>query len=115
MEEEKRAIRQNLSEEELTIFDLLTKPDITLTEKEAGKVKKVARKMLNRLKQEKLVLDRRKKQPTRADVRLCIKECLDYLMEKFEKVLFQQKCEIVFQYIFDMYPGAGQSASSVSA
>jgi len=107
MEEEKRAIRQNLSEEELTIFDMLTKPEIPLTDKEADKVKKVARKMLNRLKQEKLVLDWRKKQQTRADVRLCIEECLDYLPEKFEKTLFQQKCEIVYQYIFDMYPGAG--------
>jgi type I restriction enzyme R subunit len=110
MEEEKRAIRQNLTEEELTIFDLLTKPDIHLSGKEADKVKKVAGKMLNRLKQEKLVLDWRKKQQTRADVRLCIEECLDYLPERFEKALFQQKCEIVYQYIFDMYPGTGQSA-----
>ena len=78
--------------------------------KEADKVKKVAGKMLNLLKQEKLVLDWRKKQQTRADVRLCIEECLDYLPERFEKSLFQQKCEIVYQYIFDMYPGAGQTA-----
>ena len=110
MEEEKRAIRQNLTEEELTIFDLLTKSDIHLSGKEADKVKKVAGKMLNRLKQEKLVLDWRKKRQTRADVRLCREECLDYLPERFEKALFQQKCEIVYQYIFDMYPGAGQSA-----
>jgi type I restriction enzyme R subunit len=115
MEEEKRAIRQNLSEEELTIFDMLTKPDIPLSDKESDKVKKVARKMLNRLKQEKLVLDWRKKQQTRADVRLCIEECLDYLPEKFEKALFQQKCEIVYQYIFDMYPGSGMIAGSVLA
>ena len=52
MEEEKRAIRQNLTEEELMHFDLLTKPDFHLTMKEADKVKKVAQKMLNRLKQE---------------------------------------------------------------
>jgi type I restriction enzyme R subunit len=115
LEEEKRAIRQNLSEEELTIFDMLTKPDIPLTDKEADKVKKVSRKMLNRLKQEKLVLDWRKKQQTRADVRLCIEECLDYLPEKFEKALFQQKCEIVYQYIFDMYPGTGMVGGAVPA
>lgn len=115
MEEEKRAIRQNLSEEELSIFDIITKPDIHLSGKEADKVKKVARKMLNRLKQEKLVLDWRKKQQTRADVRLCIEECLDYLPEKFEKALFQQKCEVVYQHIFDMYPGAGMISGSVLA
>ena len=115
MEEEKRAIRQNLTEEELTLFDLLTKPDLHLTVSEADKVKKVARKMLNRLKQEKLVLDWRKKQQTRADVRLCIEECLDYLPERFEKALFQQKCEMVYQYIFDRYPSAGMSSGSVNA
>ena len=65
--------------------------------------------MLNRLNQEKLVLDWRKKQQTRAEVPLCIEECLDYLPEKFEKSLFQQKCEVVYQYIFDKYPGAGQN------
>ena len=31
--EDKRAISSNLVEEELAIFDLLTKPDISLTEK----------------------------------------------------------------------------------
>jgi type I restriction enzyme R subunit len=115
MEEEKRAIRQNLTEEELTIFDLLTKPDIHLTGKEMDSVKKVARKMLNRLKQEKLVLDWRKKQQTRADVRLCIEECLDYLPEKFEKGLFQQKCDTIYQYIFDSYPIVGTNAFTVTA
>ena len=30
-EEEKRGISEKLSEEELALFDLLTKPDVTLT------------------------------------------------------------------------------------
>lgn len=37
--EDKRAISENWAEEELPSFDLLTKPDITLTEKEKQKIK----------------------------------------------------------------------------
>jgi type I restriction enzyme R subunit len=45
--EDKRAIAENLEEEELAIVDLLTKPDITLTEKEKLEVKKVAKELLS--------------------------------------------------------------------
>ena len=60
-------------------------------------------------------MDWRKKQQTRADVRLCIEECLDDLSEKFETVLFQQKCEMVYPYFFDMFPGAVVPSGSVPA
>ena len=39
--EEKRAIAEKLSEEELAVFDLLTKPEVGLTEKEIEQVKKI--------------------------------------------------------------------------
>jgi len=42
-----------LAEEELAIFDLLTKPDITLTEKEKHEIKKVAKELLLTIKKEK--------------------------------------------------------------
>ena len=103
-EEERRAIRENLTEEELTIFDLLTRPDIHLTKKEEGQVKGVAKDLLEILKHEKLVLDWRKRQQTRASVRLCIEDVLDHLPEKYDKGLYQQKCDVVYQYVFDMYP-----------
>jgi type I restriction enzyme R subunit len=53
--EDKRAISENWVEEELGIFDLLTKPDISLTEKEKHEINKVAKELLLTLKQEKLV------------------------------------------------------------
>jgi type I restriction enzyme R subunit len=53
--EDKRAISENWVEEELAIFDLLTKPDISLTEKEKHEINKVAKELLLTLKQEKLV------------------------------------------------------------
>jgi type I restriction enzyme, R subunit len=37
-EEEKRGIAEQLSEEELTVFDLLTKPDVGLTKAEERQV-----------------------------------------------------------------------------
>jgi type I restriction enzyme R subunit len=44
--EDKRAISENLAEEELAIFDLFTKPDITLAEKEKLEIKKVTKELL---------------------------------------------------------------------
>jgi type I restriction enzyme R subunit len=71
-----------LTEEELAIFDLLTKPDITLTEKEKLEIKKVAKELLSTLKQEKLVLDWRRRQQTKAAVKVAIEEVLDQTARK---------------------------------
>ncbi len=67
-EEDQRSISEGLTEEELALFDLLTKPQISLTEKERAEVKKVSRDLLTTLKKEKLVLDWRKRQQARASV-----------------------------------------------
>jgi len=56
-EEEQRAVSEQLSEEELALFDLLTKPNITHTDAEHKKVKTMARELLTTLKSEKLGLD----------------------------------------------------------
>lgn len=56
-EEEQRAVSEQLSEEELALFDLLTKPNITHTDAERKKVKTRARELLTTLKSEKLGLD----------------------------------------------------------
>ena len=70
-EEEKRGIAEQLTEEELAIFDLLTKPNMKLTKAEEIEVKKVAKELLETLKKEKLVLDWKKRQTTgrRCDTR----------------------------------------------
>src|ERR1035437_2657722 len=89
--EERRGLSEQLNEEELVIFDLLTKPNITLTNQEAAEVKKVARSLLAKLKQEKLVLDWRKQQTTRAMVLVTIQEILDGLPRVYTKDLYDQK------------------------
>jgi type I restriction enzyme R subunit len=108
-EEEKRGIAEQLTEEELAIFDLLTKPEIALTEAEEREVKKVAKQLLQTLKREKLVLDWRKRQATRAAVRVTIETVLDELPRTYTPDLYQQKCETVYQHVFDSYSGQGSS------
>jgi len=108
-DEEKRGIAEQLSEEELTIFDLLTKPEIKLTQSEEREVRKVAKQLLETLKREKLGLDWRKGQTTRAAVRYTIETVLDELPRTFTPDLYQQKCELVYQHVFDSYSGQGKS------
>ncbi|TWT81201.1 Type I restriction enzyme [Planctomycetes bacterium CA13] len=108
-EEEQRGVAEKLSEEELALFDILTKPEIDMTAKEKKEVKKVARMLLQTLKEAKLVLDWRKKQRTRADVYTTVKTILDELPRAYTTELYQQKCDTVYQHIYDCYQGEGRS------
>jgi len=116
-QEDKRAIEEQLSEEELALFDLLAKkPEVDLTEQERSKVKATAKALLKTLKHEKLVLDWRKRQQTRADVRVTIETILDEgLPRAYTPELFEQKSTAVFQHVYESYYGAGQSIYDVAA
>lgn len=114
-EEEQRAIAETLSEEELAVFDVLTRPEPGLTEKEKREVKRISRDLLNTLKREKLVLDWRKRQQSRAAVRLTIVKALDQLPERYTQGLYQRKCDRMYQHIYDSYYGQGQSVYSLAA
>jgi type I restriction enzyme R subunit len=113
-DEEKRGIAEQLSEEELTIFDLLTKPEMSLTEKEKKEVKKVARELLITLNNGKFVLDWRKKQQSQASVRVAIEQVLESLPQCYTKNLYQRKCNLIYQHIFDSYYGEGGSIYSIA-
>ena len=108
-EEDRRGIRENLTDEELAVFDLLTRPQVKLTQKETLQVKKVAKQLLETLKAEKLVLDWRKKQQSRAAVRVCIEAILEGLPPVYGRQLFQTKCDAIYQHVYDSYLGSGQS------
>ena len=73
-EEDRRAVSENLTEEELAVFDILRKED--LNPAEVDQVKKVAKELLAKLKEEKLVLDWKRKEETRADVKITIRDLL---------------------------------------
>ncbi len=114
-EEERRAISENLNEEELAILDLLLKPRVELTKDEEKRIKVVAQELLETLRDEKLVLDWRKKQQSRAAVRLTIEQMLDRLPNAFDTQLYQQKCDLVYQHVYESYFGAGRSVFEEAA
>jgi type I restriction enzyme R subunit len=114
-EEEKRGIAEQLSEEELALFDLLTKPDPKLSRKEKAEVKEVARELLDTLKAERLVLDWRKRQQTRAGVQVTIRDTFYKLPDAYSDELFHQKCQLVYQHVYDSYYGAARSVYSIAA
>ncbi len=115
-EEEKRSVSEQLSEEELAIFDLLNKPPMDLTKKEEQRIKKTARELLKTLKKEKLVLDWRKRQQSRAEVLVAIEDALDRaLPPSISPETYQQKCELVYQHIYDSYYGDGRSVYAAVA
>lgn len=112
-DEEKRTIKENLTEEELAIFDLLTKPEMSLKESEKKKVKAIAQKLINKLNEEKLLaIDWKKKQEMRARVMTTIQDILDELPEEYNRVIYKTKCDRVFDHIYSSYAGEGQSVYS---
>ena len=113
--EERRGIREGLTEEELALFDILTKPEMKLTEKERKGVKQVAQTLLQRLKNERLVLDWRKRQQSRASVRLTIEKALDELPRTYTKDIFATKCDLVYQHVFDSYQDGSHSVYAAAS
>jgi type I restriction enzyme R subunit len=107
--EVQRGVAEQLTEEELALFDILTKPEMDMTKKEKADVKKVARMLLQTLKEAKLVLDWRKRQQTRADVYTTVKTILDELPRAYTPELYQQKCDRVYQHVYDSYHGQNKS------
>ncbi|HHY12784.1 MAG TPA: DUF3387 domain-containing protein, partial [Firmicutes bacterium] len=115
-QEEQRAVAEELAEEELAIFDLLTKPKIDLTRKEREQVKKTARELLEILKREKLILDWRKRQQARAQVRVTIEKVLDKgLPTAYTAQIYEAKAAAVFEHVYECYYGAGKSVYSVAS
>jgi len=106
--EEQRGMAEKLSEEELAIFDILTRPEPPLTEAEREAVKKVARELLAKLKAERLVIDWRQKLQARAAVRQTIAEFYRRLPSPaYGRDLIKQKREQTFGHLYDSYAGAG--------
>jgi type I restriction enzyme, R subunit len=103
-DEQQRHVRENMTEEELVIFDILTRPAPELSTEERTEVKKVARELLNRLKQ-LLVINWRQKSTARSQLKLTIEDVLDTgLPRAYDKPLYQQKCSALFEHVYENYP-----------
>jgi len=103
-EEQERHVRENMTEEELVIFDILTRPAPELTAGERNEIKKVARELLARLKA-LLVLNWRQKASARSQLKLAIEDVLDTgLPPAYSRELYQDKCAAVFEHMYESYP-----------
>jgi type I restriction enzyme R subunit len=103
-----RAIEENLTEEQLAIFDLLKKD--SLSHEEEDKVKGTAVEMLAALKTEQLVLDWRRFQSKRAAVKTTINDFVyDGLPEAYEDQECEERAHSVYQHIYDAYVDATES------
>lgn len=106
-EEDKRASREGLSEEELAVFDLLCQ-EVELSEKERNTVKAIAKELLEKLKTV-LVIDWRKKQRMKAKVHNTIEEVLDELPDTYTDDIWPKAIEHVYLHVYDKYQGEGKS------
>ncbi|MEO6953394.1 MAG: type I restriction endonuclease subunit R, partial [Polyangia bacterium] len=112
-EEQERHVRENLSEAELTVFDVLTRPGPELSADEQEQVKKVARQLLVRM-QELLVLDWRKRTGARAKVRVAIEDALEGgLPDAYSRESYEQKCAAVFEHVYEAYSDEGSNIYDV--
>lgn len=103
-DEQQRHVRENMTEEELVIFDILTRPAPELSTAERAEVKKIARELLTRIKQ-LLVLNWRQKASARSQIRLAIEDVLDTgLPRAYDKPTYQQKCSVLFEHVYENYP-----------
>ncbi|HUX62912.1 type I restriction endonuclease subunit R [Sulfuricella sp.] len=103
-DEQERHVREHMSEEELVIFDILTRPAPALTTEERAEVKKAARELLARLK-DLLVLNWRQKSTARSQLKLTIEDTLDSALPRaYTPELYNQKCSAVFEHVYESYP-----------
>ena len=111
--EQERHVREHLSEEELTIFDILTRPGPKLSTAERDEVKKIARQLLERLNA-LLVLGWRQKVQSRAKVRIEIEDTLESLPRAYTEGLFKSKRAALFEHVYEAYAGEGRSIFSAA-
>ena len=108
-DEDERAAREGLTEDELELFDLLKKDKMTNDEEK--KIKLAAKALLKRLKQGQpkvLVQDWFKDNQSQKRVRAAVEQVLDNkLPESYDRVLFKTKCDAIFETVLN-YASSGQ-------
>lgn len=103
-EEEQRAAREGLTEEELAIFDLLTTPEPKLTKAEEVAVKAVARQLLERLRELIDAVDWLRSQQMRGAVLSEIRVRLNDLPESpYPQGLWEAKVDQAWDFVTQRY------------
>ena len=75
----------------------------------ADRFEQLAQALLETLKTEKLVLDWRSRQQSRAAVKQWIGIALDKLPKVYVPEIYEKKCDLAYRHVFDCYHGPGQS------
>lgn len=110
-EDEQRVVTEGMTEPELAIFDLLTRPGPNLTSEEREAVKSIAKQLLDTIT-DKLVLDWRKRQRSRSAVRVAVGQALDGLPDAYDDDLFEEKRNVVFDHLLASFFDDGRSVYS---
>lgn len=107
-EEQKRYITEGFdSDEELTIFDLLSR-DTVLSKEEIKHIKKLAQVMLTKIKTKIHELDHwRDKEETQSIINVLIRDLLwADLPDSYDDVALENYRQQIFNYIYQAYPAA---------
>ena len=104
--EDSRALRENLEEETLAIYDLL-RSGKELSAKEIKEVKKVSVELLSKLKVQKLKIEKwRESRQITSQVKTMIFDALQWLpQECYSDKDVSEKTINVYQHIYSNYPG----------
>ena len=108
-EEQQRHVRENMTEEELVIFDILTRPAPELSADERAEVKKVARELLERTQAAagaQLAAEVHRPFTAQAHHRGRARQGLP---RAYTPELYQQKCSAVFEHVYESYGDRGAS------
>ncbi len=101
-EEENRAVKENLTEDELAVFDLLVKDNLNPGEVE--EIKKLAKEMIEKLKAEKLTPHWREFEPTRSGVKTTI---TDYVYKLPDPAYTEEECKSLvsplYNFVYEQY------------
>ena len=104
-DESRRHVREHVSEDELAIFDLLTKPDPVLSLAEREMVKKVVRTLLEQLRR-LLAPGWRERVTARAEIKHAIETTLDeQLPRAYTPEIFGRKSGAVFAHLLGQQVG----------
>jgi type I restriction enzyme R subunit len=111
--EEQRAVVEGMTEEELAIFDLLTKPGPALGPDDLDRVRSVAKGLLAHI-HDKLVVDWRTRAEAQADMRVAIRHQLDTGLpdDPYPRDVFDEKVQAIFDHVLTAYPSASSTVST---
>jgi len=101
--EDARAVSENLTEEELAVFDILRKEN--LNPAETDQVKKVAKELLAKIESGKAGFRLEEKEETRADVKITIR---DIIYDKLPDPAYtepdcEDRAQKVYFHVYDNY------------